>query len=326
MYSAKNSLAQRVCSVDARVVAREPICREHVALTVELAGFPPSTPGQFLMLRCADAPQSKSAQHGISVAPGGVLLRRPFSIATRTETVTGETRLLMILRVVGQGTRWLADRQPGDALSLTGPLGRGFEFPPPDTPVVLVGGGVGIPPLLYAADALLQQGTTHVVAVFGATCADLLPLRLHETPVTQPAAHACVTLPTGRPLSAVIATDDGSVGVRGRVPDVLARCLDRLGSEWQSAMMMTCGPEPMLVAVARMARARAMRLEDGRAGRGLGCQVCLERFMACGVGCCLSCVVRTVAPDEPGGWRWSLACRDGPVFDAGDLWDYAGDA
>src|SRR5690606_9536804 len=102
----------------------------------------------------------------------------------------------------------------------------------------------------------------------------------------------------------VITTDDGSYGVHGRVTEALVRYLDRRSASNIRPILYTCGPEPMMKAVAAIARER-----------GLPCQVAVERAMACGMGTCQSCVIRETA-DNDRGWRYRLACTDGPVFEA----------
>jgi dihydroorotate dehydrogenase electron transfer subunit len=109
-----------------------------------------------------------------------------------------------------------------------------------------------------------------------------------------------------------MATDDGSVGWRGSAVDALRAWHARHGRGDRPAAVFTCGPEAMLKAVARTTRAL-----------GLSCQLCIERKMGCGLGTCLSCVVRVRDTSQAMGWRWALACQDGPVFDRDDLLDYA---
>ncbi len=312
------------CALDARVMKRTAVCREHSVIELALPEFPPTEPGQFVQLRCCDQRSAEPAAHEWSAdafpSIGDAefcrpqpLLRRPFSIADRWTAPDGSSRLGILFRAIGVGTRWLEHVQPGDALNLTGPLGHGFRIPPPDVPLVLIGGGVGIPPLLYLARRLHELGRRYVTAIFGVTTRDLLPLPLLAEPATDGTPTVCVGLPGGARFPALVTTDDGTLGMRGVVTDALRTWRDRHGAT--GALMMTCGPEGMLRAVAQTA-----------AELGLGCQLCLERYMGCGTGTCLSCVVRVRDAGCATGWRWALACTEGPVFSRADLLDYGGQA
>lgn len=307
----------RVAAVDAKVVANRALCQEHVRIDVTLPDFPASTPGQFLQLRCGpanpDAISSTNAPRDGLPSPvactssGAPLLRRPFSIADRTITNAGETCLSVISRTVGSGTRWLEQLRTGDTLNLTGPLGRGFTIPQSGTPIILVGGGVGIPPLLYLARRLHETGHTAVTAIFGVTCRNLLPLELSSEPPRDARPTPCVTLPAGAPFPAIITSDDGSIGMKGVVTLALEQYLAALASP----TIMACGPNPMLRAVATVARRH-----------NAPAQLCIERNMGCGLGTCLSCIVRAHDAARPSGWHWALTCTDGPVFDRDALFDY----
>lgn len=310
------------CSVDAQVVRCTPVCREHVQIQMVLPAFPRSDPGQFVQLCCRAAHTDEAtlsnhpsdgfpSVHDADFSDQLPFLRRPFSIADRSSTHEGFVHLCVISRTVGAGTRWLEQRVAGDVLNLIGPLGQGFRIPGAQQPVVLVGGGVGIPPLLYLARRLHELGRTNVSAVFGATTRDLLPLRLIRQPARDGKLTTCVEWPVVTDIPTVITSDDGSIGLPGIVTDGL-RC-------WQAqrpaasvpAVICACGPERMLKAVAQLTRAW-----------GLDCQLCIERRMGCGVGTCLSCVVRQRDERSQSGWRWALACSDGPVFPRDDLLDY----
>ncbi|MCK4343553.1 MAG: dihydroorotate dehydrogenase electron transfer subunit [Phycisphaerae bacterium] len=241
-------------------------------------------------------------------------LRRPFSIADQWTTRDGSVHLCVMARVVGTGTRWLAQLQPGDTLNLTGPLGRGFRIPPPDVPLVLLGGGVGIPPLIYLTRRLSELGRRDVTVIIGARTRELLPVRLIDKPDEDGRPCACVKYPGGGRFDTIVASDDGSVGMRGLVTDALRAWHERRPSRNQNAVVCACGPAGMLKAAAVLTREL-----------GLACQLCIERNMGCGLGTCLSCVVRARDDKQPQGWRWALACSDGPVFERDDLLDYGPD-
>lgn len=196
-------------------------------------------PGQFLHLR----------------VPGqtAAVLRRPFSI----HDVVGD-RIVVLYRVVGNGTRALAAVRPGGTIDITGPLGRSFRIRPSRNPLV-VAGGIGIAPLQFLLRRMTARGQRPRLLYGCLTRGALLP-------------H----LPVPRSLT----TDDGSCGARGLVTAALARELGRRAG----AAVYACGPWPMLRETARLCRER-----------GVPCQVSLEARMACGVGACQGCVVKGTA-------------------------------
>jgi dihydroorotate dehydrogenase electron transfer subunit len=313
----------RQCSLDANVARCVPVCREHVLIEIALSDFPPSVPGQFLQLRCRppDAGDGEPAEWPSGGFPSladadthsrQAYLRRPFSIADRWTSADRQDHLCVISRTVGVGTGWLEHLRAGDTLNVTGPLGRGFRIPADAGPLILIGGGVGIPPLLYLARQLHTAGRTNTIAVLGATTRTLLPVELRDQPAADGTPRRCVHYPADAEVPTVITTDDGSLGLRGRVTDGLDRWCRQPGAELRRALVLACGPTAMLDAVARQARAA-----------GIACQLCIERNMGCGVGTCLSCVVRVRDATRPEGWRWALTCTEGPVFDRDDLVDCA---
>lgn len=305
------------------VLRNDSICREHYRLVLGASSFPATRPGQFVQVSCRDMTLDRGESREMDWEPGqqpplamdettGLLafLRRPFSLAGRVDTPTG-VELHLIQRVVGIGTDWLAHLAPGKPVSVLGPLGNGFELPAGNGPAVLVGGGVGIPPMLYLAEAL--QGR-RAVAFCGATTRDLLPLTVTaDAPAPGPDSHQPlynITEFAASGVPAVISTDDGSYGFRGFVTQALERYLDQFvaSNAAEKPTLYTCGPEPMM-----------KRVADIAIRRHLPCQVAVERAMACGMGTCQSCVIRLVAPNHPDGWVYKLACTDGPVFAADQL-------
>lgn len=222
--------------------------------------LPECRPGQFAQLQT-----------------GGALLRRPISI----HNVEEGRCVWFLVQTVGEGTRWFQTLRAGDRLNAVMPLGNGFGMPGPGERVLLVGGGVGVAPLLFQGRRLREHGIPSAF-LLGARSADLL-LQLEEF---------------RRVGEVFITTEDGSAGQCGFVTQHSA-----FADPY--TIVQTCGPTPMMRAVARLARERGMR-----------CEVSLENRMACGVGACLCCVTE----DRDGHNR--CVCTDGPVFRAEELnWD-----
>jgi dihydroorotate dehydrogenase electron transfer subunit len=302
------------------VLSTVPICHEHARIELILNQFPPSRPGQFLQILChaSDEPMPRSFDWSDDGRPmrlesvdwieGTTFLRRPFSIGDRWEDESGRTHLVIISRNVGPGTAWLERIVAGDVLDVTGPLGHGFRLPNDERPMFLIGGGVGIPPLLYLSRVLNEAGKRDVTMIFGALRGELLPVRLTDEPARDGSPRPCVAIGDGGGYPTSVSTDDGSRGVRGVVTDVLRIVATQAGKRAPAATVFACGPEKMLRAVAAMTQEL-----------GWDCQLCIERKMGCGLGTCLSCIVRVRAPEHESGWRWALTCKDGPVFDRDEL-------
>jgi dihydroorotate dehydrogenase electron transfer subunit len=327
------------------VAANVPLCREHFRLVLRLAHFPATEPGQFVQVACRDLNNEYCETSEYDWTPGErppiaaaellsplAMLRRPFSLAGRRDTADG-IELDLIHRVVGVGTDWLSRLQPGDRVFVLGPLGNRFQLPADDGIALLIGGGVGIPPMIYLAEKL-QQRRTRAVVFAGAVTRDLLALTLTDG---APVPNACDVDPryniaefSNHGIPAVITTDDGSYGFRGYVTQALEAYLDKSGigradksptakplgsvADGAGVILYTCGPEPMMRRVADIAERR-----------GLQCQIAVERAMACGMGTCQSCCIKVKKPDPgqppmPGrDWAYRLACTDGPVFRSTDL-------
>jgi dihydroorotate dehydrogenase electron transfer subunit len=234
--------------------------------------------------------------HFVSLAVGGehssMLLRRAFSIYRVQERGVYGGTVEIIFAVAGKGTAWLAERRAHDALDVVGPLGRPFSLPKEPVATTLVGGGYGSAPLFTLAEQLRSRGCRVDFVIGASTEARLFGALEAKRMSTQVA----------------ITTEDGSVGDRGRVTDVLPAMLRRSGSD----VVYACGPMPMLRAVHSLAVAF-----------GAHSQCAVEEAMACGVGVCMTCVLPVVGED--GESRLVRSCTDGPVFDGDRIrWDDIG--
>ncbi len=224
-----------------------------------------AVPGQFIMVRCGEE----------------TLLRRPLSI----HQVDG-SKIALLFAVVGKGTRWLSERQTGDMVDIFGPMGNGFSINPASDRLLLVAGGVGIAPLYFLAqDALKREGS--VTLLYGTADANRYPERL---------------LPPK--IKPVPITEDGTVGKKGRVTDLLPEF-----TGWADQIF-ACGPMAMYRDMAF--KKQELKLE------GKPVQISLEVMMGCGFGVCYGCTVKTKSGPKQ-------VCKDGPVFDLQDiLWDELG--
>ncbi|WP_297212196.1 dihydroorotate dehydrogenase electron transfer subunit [uncultured Flavonifractor sp.] len=218
--------------------------------------------GQFLHVACGE----------------GNLLRRPISVAYALEDEPENTATL-IFEVKGAGTRWLSRRRAGDVVDVLGPLGNGFAVEEGGR-YLLVGGGIGVPPLLGYAEGFHKN----TVAVLGFRSADRVIL-------ADRFRNCCKEI--------YLCTDDGSMGRHGFVD---AQVRDILAKDKNFTAILACGPRPMLKSVAQAA-----------AAYGVPCQVSMEERMACGVGACLGCAIQMA------DGTMKHVCKDGPVFDAGEV-------
>jgi dihydroorotate dehydrogenase electron transfer subunit len=294
------------------VSATAQVCDEHYRLTMRCAERLDAGPGQFLQLRC----QRRGADEGAVSRPwseGPVLLPRPFSIAGH-RVVEGRSEVDVILRVVGRGTTWLASLRSGDCIQALGPLGNRFVIDPDVRKAYLVGGGCGLPPVIWLAEVLREAGVD-VVVFCGARTARLLPLTLTGEPSRSALEPGLVARELGGCRApVVVATDDGSLGVQGLVGTAMEAYHDAHRSSSGRLHVYTCGPEPMMRSVARWCLAQE-----------IPCQVCMERLMACGIGTCQSCVVPVRTDPSGSRFTYRLCCKDGPVFDARDVvWEPPG--
>lgn len=231
------------------------------------------------------------------------LLRRPMSIMG-ADRAGGEIELLF--KEVGHGTRNLARLERGDTVSLIGPVGNAFETVPGRPLHLLLGGGVGIPPIVFFAEALVGAGAPAPWVVAGSELPFPFETRVaaHELPGV--AAHGLRELArlAERGVPNRLASGAGLPGAfPGLVTELAERILAALGpAERGRIALYACGPTPMLAACAELARRYR-----------LPCRVSLEEFMACAVGGCAGCTVQLATPN---GTAMRRVCVDGPVFDA----------
>lgn len=247
----------------ARVRSQEMLAGDIYSMWIETCIAKEAVPGQFISV------YTKSEAR---------LLPRPISICE-----TEDNALRIVYRTVGDGTREFSTYKAGDSIEILGPLGNGFPLSAVDDgdKVILIGGGIGIPPLLELARQL--KGEKTIVA--GYRDADMfLDKELEKY---------------GR---LVIATDDGSVGTKGNVIDAIRQ------QGVTGSVIYACGPVPML----RGVKAYAEEM-------GIVAYISMEERMACGVGACLGCVCKTVDIDEHSRVNNSRICKDGPVFESSKI-------
>ena len=244
----------------AELLERRPLSRDASLLVFQSEFLSAAVlPGQFTMVRLPD---------------DVVLLRRPYSFC---DTDRANGRFSLLVKEVGRGTRGLAALPLGSTVDCLGPLGSTFSMPGADEHPVIIAGGVGIAPFVAFCRVLAEGGRSATVLLGGRREEDLYLREEFER----------------LGMDVRCTTEDGSFGVKGRV----SLLVDEACAEASNARLYSCGPTPMLLALAEIGRKKRVPHE-----------VSLERRMGCGMGCCLGCVVYT---DE-----YVRCCTEGPVFDA----------
>lgn len=247
-----------------RVLSQKEIAPQIFDMWIETGLAAEARPGQFI----AVYPRDRST-----------LLPRPISIC---EVGENGQAVRIVYRTVGQGTNEFSTYREGDAISVMGPLGNGFPLEAGEgKKVFLIGGGIGIPPMLALASALNAQKQI------------ILGYRDSRLFLKEDLERYGQVYP---------ATEDGSVGVKGTVLDAIA------ANSLSAEMIYACGPMPMLRAVKQYAQQQ-----------GIEAYISLEERMACGVGACLGCVVRTKEIDHHSHVNNARICTDGPVFEAKEV-------
>jgi dihydroorotate dehydrogenase electron transfer subunit len=264
---------------DAETTHVEPCGSDGAILSIKLAGeLGPVRAGRFFMLRRQDA-----------LSPA---IPRPFSIYRQHADGT----LDFLIKIMGSGTRALADTVAGTKLLAVGPLGGGWSMHAQGAPWVMLAGGIGSAPFYLAIEQALHGADGHA------------PVASEAMTLIYGAAHAGLLYDfeafEALGVRTLAATDDGSRGARGNV-------LELLQAEWRAGRipeqvrLLACGPDPMLKAVAKLARERQ-----------LACWLSLETMMGCGVGICNGCAVETEPHGPLGAWPVAKCCVEGPVFAA----------
>jgi len=240
------------------------------------------------------------------IAAKKVLLRRPFSFA-KVHKDKGVTNVEVIYCVLGPATLRMTTLVKGNTISILGPLGKGYTIPQGKKRALLIAGGMGSPPLEHLAQVLTAEaGTIDAIAFAGAKTACNLPFERRLDNLSRELGFWLGEF--GKySISSFVATDDGSSGFKGTVTECLLSWLSQNMPVPPETIIYACGPHPMLASVAKVA-----------ADKKIDCQVCTEEMMACGIGLCQSCVIKTksTAGAQP---TFKLCCKDGPVFDSKDI-------
>jgi dihydroorotate dehydrogenase electron transfer subunit len=243
----------------ASVIENKQLIKNHYLLTLHpLKKIKKPGAGSFFML---------SVDSGLDP-----LLKRPFSIH---RCIGGNFQLLY--RVVGKGTHLLSKKKQGDTLEATGPLGNGFNVGKTQNNIILVAGGIGIAPVFALAETVSKRK----------------PLLFYGTRTKKEAL--CLDNLKSLGIKPVISTDDGTLGTKGNIINVMEKHLTR-STLSTDCVIYACGPGPMLRSLSEFTKKH-----------GLNGFAALEQNMACGLGTCLGCVVNTVK-------GYKRVCKEGPVF------------
>ncbi len=249
-------------------------------------------PGQFVHLRVSDERP----------------MRRPISIML-TDPEKGTVDLLV--KAIGEGTRLLRERKVGESIPMLGPIGRPFDLSDTSKRYILIGGGVGIPPMIFCA--MMLRGRAPTVVFAGSEVE--FPFALKPSTALLPGVSGNAILGIAsleeRGIASRLASNAGLYGCyEGYVPGIARDYLAALNeAERARSVLLSCGPHPMLHAVAKVGREF-----------GIPAYLSLEEHMACGIGGCAGCVVKTL---EDGAEKYRRVCVDGPVFESRMLPEFA---
>ncbi|OGX34425.1 MAG: hypothetical protein A3C36_03265 [Omnitrophica WOR_2 bacterium RIFCSPHIGHO2_02_FULL_52_10] len=248
-----------------KVASNEKLCPKFYRLCIDAQPIAKKVlPGQFIHIRTKDGFEP--------------FFRRPFSVYRAKKHVE------VFYEVVGPGTKIMSHMAKGDDIDVLGPLGTPFTFPPKGTKqVVMVAGGIGIAPFLMLSDVLCRERATalrgaELILLYGGRT------RGHVYPMKEFKENGC---------QVHVATDDGSVGTKGRVSELFPK----IHADRKTTFLYTCGPAPMMASVQAFAKKH-----------GLHGEAACEEVMACALGACLGCSIKTTK-------GYKTVCCDGPVFD-----------
>jgi len=280
--------------IKAKILSNKKAGRAYYKMTLDTPYIARTAkPGQFVQIKCSDGLEP--------------FLRRPFSIHRvkgegfpRLRSGQARVKEIEILyEVVGKGTEILAGKKEGDFVDVLGPLGTGFSLPRAHAPnpnrvsglgssleprAIIIAGGIGAAPLVYLAEELTKNKIKTIVLI-GAKTKEAILCEKDFKKITR---------------EVYVSTDDGTYGCHGFVSRLFHNILKTSESRFET-IVYVCGPHGMLRCIAEICRER-----------GFECQVSLEEKMACGMKACLGCAVPTKSGNK-------LACKDGPVFNAGEL-------
>lgn len=250
------------CILMEKIISNREVCPDIFEMTIRSDYIAQrAKPGQFINIKCCE---------GLNT-----ILRRPISICSVNRN--GST-ITILFQKKGTGTEYLSKKNPGDFLDLIGPLGGSFDLSDQYEKIAVIGGGIGIFPLLFL---LKESKSIHKTAFIGfrnkdnSVLMDDFKVNTHEL---------------------LVSTDDGSMGYKGFITDLLE---ERIMTE-KYDIIYTCGPELMM-----------KKAVDTAIKYGIKCQASLEQRMGCGIGACLACACKIKTGD---GWQYKRVCKDGPVF------------
>lgn len=248
------------------VISQRQLAEGIYDMTIRTSLAKTTVPGQFICIY----PKDRST-----------LLPRPISVCE----VLGEDVLRIVYRVAGQGTKEFSSYAEGESIAVMGPIGNGFPLEEgKNKKVFLMGGGIGVPPILELSKALLTEKEKKQI---------IMGYRNQDTFLVEEFAQYGTVY---------LATEDGSAGTKGNVMDAIrAQALE-------AEVIYACGPMPMLRAIKAYA-----------SQKGIPAYISLEEHMACGVGACLGCVVKTKEVDHHSHVRNARICTEGPVFEASQV-------
>ncbi len=299
---------------DAAVLANKHIRGRFYRLGLEFSGdgaaaFAKARPGQFaeIDLSSVPLPPVKGIAEDLrDASERKILLRRPFSFCD-VSSRKDKTRVEILYCALGPATLRMTALSPGKSISVIGPLGNGFQTLAGKKTALLVGGGMGVGPLIHLAKILASDyPKMEIIAFAGAKSKTELPFENPTDEISRQLGFALHEFARVT-VESELATDDGSAGFEGFVTDCFLKWLGQHSVLAKDTIIYSCGPEVMLARMAKIAEEKK-----------IDCQVSMERMMACGIGVCQSCAVKCKV-NGSGEAIYKLCCKDGPVFDSKEI-------